>query len=479
MQLDLSEAHRAFLSTDQAGRREMRYALAAMLVSAVFFLATLPFADRQLAQVPAFIPVYVATLVICDLITAALLFGQFSVLRLRALLLLASGYLFTAVSTLAYALIFPGLFMPTSLTGAGPQTSSAMYMFWHSGFPLVVIAYTRFMHSGSSETITGDQVHWRPRHAIVATVVGVLVIVGAFTSFATLGQAYIPVFLEGNHTTPLGHTVLLGIWLMNLLALGLLLRRQQRTVLDVWLLVVMGVWLFDIALSALLNTGRYDLGWYVGRIYGVLGASFLLIVLLIENGRQYAQLLQVSIELSAANKALAHLSRSDGLTGLANRRYFDEYLAEQIALAYRQQRPLALVLCDVDHFKAYNDHYGHQAGDACLKQVAAVLDSCCKRPADLAARYGGEEFVMVLPDTDLAGATRVAEAARHELIRRQIPHAQSRTGSQVTISAGVAVLGLQPSMTSMQVIACADQALYRAKSDGRNRVVSTEGVAAV
>ena len=148
--------------------------------------------------------------------------------------------------------------------------------------------------------------------------------------------------------------------------------------------------------------------------------------------------MRASTELGHANKALAQLSRHDSLTGLANRRFFDEYLADQMALAMRHKRPLALVLCDVDHFKDYNDHYGHQAGDACLSQMTVVHDASCHRPADMSARYGGEEFAMILPDTDLPGAMRVAETARIRIADMQLPHAHSSAAPHISISAGVA-----------------------------------------
>jgi diguanylate cyclase (GGDEF)-like protein len=471
MHINLTNEHWAFLSRQSAGRRETRFALAAVLVSVAIFLVAAPFARTPLTQVPAFIPMYVASLVICDLITAALLFGQFSVLRSWAILVLAGGYLFTASITFAYALIFPGLFSLPGLPVAGAQTSSAMYMFWHSGFPLIVIAYTRFKPDGVEDAVRARRPQQSVRTAITAMIAAVLAIVIAFTLFATWGRDYIPMFLDGNRTTVIGHVALVIVWTLSLAALLTLWRRKPHTVLDVWLLVVMCVWLCDIALAAILNTGRYDLGWYVGRIYGLLAASFLLIVLLLENARQYARLVQMSVELSTANKALAELSRQDGLTGLANRRSFDEYLVEQIALASRQRRELALVLCDVDHFKGYNDLYGHQGGDECLRRVAAALHSCCRRPADLAARYGGEEFAIILPDTDLAGAVQVAEAAKAALANIGIPHANSAAGPLVSISCGVAVL---LSGSAQQLIASADQALYQAKDLGRNRVVGMQ-----
>lgn len=465
----------AFLSTKPAGNREKRYALFAVLASALFFFCAAPYARTPLAQFPAFIPIYVSWLVICDLITAALLFGQFSVLRSGGLLVLAAGYLFTACITAAYAVIFPGLFAPPGLFGAGPQSTSAMYMFWHAGFPLFVMAYTRFQAKSAVPTlpVPSTAVRQRTRTAILSTIGAVIILVAAYFVFATSGQAYIPEFLNGNRTTYLGHVVLLGIWMLSVVALAVLWRHRPHTVLDLWLMVVMSVWLFDIALAALLNTGRYDLGWYVGRIYGLLAASSLLIVLLIEDGKHYARLVQLSAALSAANKQLIHLSRHDGLTELANRRFFDEYLAEQIAVATRYNRSLALVLCDVDQFKAYNDHYGHQAGDTCLQQVATAIQSCCKRPADKAVRYGGEEFAIILPDTELAGAAGIAEAVREAVAHLQIPHDHSSVGAHVSISGGVAVLVSRVGMTAQQLIATADECLYKAKDLGRNRVVFT------
>jgi diguanylate cyclase (GGDEF)-like protein len=175
--------------------------------------------------------------------------------------------------------------------------------------------------------------------------------------------------------------------------------------------------------------------------------------------------------LGAANASLEHLSLHDGLTDLPNRRYFDAYLAGQMAITRRHQRALALVMCDVDAFKAYNDHYGHQAGDKCLKQVAAALRSSCHRPADMTARYGGEEFAVILPDTDLIGAARIAETARDAVAQSRIPHERSPASPFVSVSGGVAVLLPNVDMTALQLTEAADQALYQAKQRGRNRIV--------
>lgn len=182
------------------------------------------------------------------------------------------------------------------------------------------------------------------------------------------------------------------------------------------------------------------------------------------------------LRLKALSDCLQKLSSHDGLTELANRRHFDKYLADQIAITRRHQRTLALVMCDVDLFKAYNDHYGHQAGDECLRQVAVALRSCCRRPADMAARYGGEEFCVILPDTDMAGAARIAEAARDAVAQLRVAHEYSPASAFVSISGGVAVLLGKTDSAAQQLIAAADQALYQAKHLGRNRMVCVQAV---
>ena len=179
-----------------------------------------------------------------------------------------------------------------------------------------------------------------------------------------------------------------------------------------------------------------------------------------------------------ANRSLEKLSHEDGLTSLANRRHFDLYLANQMALARRKRQTLALVMCDVDEFKAYNDHYGHQAGDECLRQVAAALKSCCRRPTDMAARYGGEEFALILPDTALSGAFQIAEQARWAVAQLKIPHEHSAAAGVVTFSGGIAVFMAHFNTTEQQLIEAADDALFQAKRAGRNRIISVRDAAA-
>lgn len=176
-------------------------------------------------------------------------------------------------------------------------------------------------------------------------------------------------------------------------------------------------------------------------------------------------------QLQAANQELNRLARLDGLTQVANRRCFDEYLEREWRRLSREQFPLALILCDIDYFKAYNDTYGHQAGDECLQQVAKAIRRSLKRPADFVARYGGEEFAIVLPNTKAEGALTVAEEIRSSLAELEMDHVKSEVSRYVTLSLGVAVIVPTPNSSPEKLIYTADRGLYEAKYSGRDRAV--------
>lgn len=171
-----------------------------------------------------------------------------------------------------------------------------------------------------------------------------------------------------------------------------------------------------------------------------------------------------------AEEELKRLCYKDGLTGIANRRHFEEVLEREWRRAARNRKPLSLLMCDIDFFKAYNDTYGHQSGDECLKQVAGALNGMVNRPGDLVSRYGGEEFAVILPETDAEGAAFVAETLRAGIEALKIPNINSGLGRYLTVSLGVASLVPSPDSSSDELIAAADHALYQAKVEGRNRV---------
>ncbi|MDD3518377.1 MAG: sensor domain-containing diguanylate cyclase [Chromatiales bacterium] len=170
------------------------------------------------------------------------------------------------------------------------------------------------------------------------------------------------------------------------------------------------------------------------------------------------------------NKQLEALSFHDALTGVANRRMFDRTMEVEWGRAQRNAEPMSVILIDIDHFKQYNDHYGHVAGDECLMTVAQALDAVSLRSTDLFARYGGEEFVLMLPNTDREAALEIAERCRTAVLDVQIPHAVSEVADVVTISAGLSTVVPSVSTHPSSIIEAADKMLYQAKQQGRNRV---------
>ena len=272
----MGDERNIFLSTMPATRRDRMVALAVVGASGLLFVCAVPFAGVPLTPVPAFVASYQSALAINDMITAVLLFSQFAISRSRAMLLLASGYLFTAMAAIVHALTFPGLFAPDGLLGAGSQTTVWLYMIWHGGFPLLVLGYSLLKESGS-------RIRGSTRGAIVMCIVAVAVAIPFFTWLVTAQHDRLPILLSGGHYTPVMLWVVSMVWCLSLAALVALWLHKPHSVLDIWLMVAMCAWMFDIALSAVLNVARFDVGFYLGRIYGLSAASFVLAVLLVDN----------------------------------------------------------------------------------------------------------------------------------------------------------------------------------------------------
>ncbi len=286
---EVTRERRIFLSIAPAEARDRRLAFSVVLVSAALFIAVAPYVRTPLPRAWGFIPIYEAALAINDLITAILLFAQFTMGRSRAVLALASGYLFTAGVVVPHTLTFPGLFSATGLLDAGPQTTAWLYMFWHGAFPVAVIAYAlldeRDRRSTARRVSSGG--------AILFSVAATLGLVCAFTLLATAGQEMLPPVIRDNGYAAQMKYVSAPVWALSLAALFILWRKRARSVLDVWLMVVMCAWLFDVALSCILNAGRFDVGYYVGRIYGLVASTLVLIALLSQTSALYAGLVRL------------------------------------------------------------------------------------------------------------------------------------------------------------------------------------------
>ncbi|NBA94502.1 PleD family two-component system response regulator [Pseudomonas sp. R5(2019)] len=191
---------------------------------------------------------------------------------------------------------------------------------------------------------------------------------------------------------------------------------------------------------------------------------------LLQRDEAYRALRVSQQQLLDTNLVLQRLMNSDGLTGLSNRRHFDEYLELEWRRALREQTQLSLLMIDVDYFKCYNDNFGHLDGDEALRRVAEAIRNTCSRPSDLPARYGGEEFALVLPNTSLGGARLVAEKLRQTVAALKVPHIAPDPGLHLTVSIGVATQTPQPGSHCRQLISAADKGLYLAKHNGRNQV---------
>jgi PAS domain S-box-containing protein len=278
-----------FPSTAHPGQVERLLVLVVLVISATIFIAAVPFARRPLAEIWAFIPIYESALAINDLITAVLLYAQFWILRSRPLLVLACGYLFTAAMVVAHALTFPGLFSATGLLGAGSQSTAWLYMFWHAGFPIVVIAYTFARGDVGRETMPAGVL----LRALLVGILAALAAVVGLTLLATAGEALLPTIMHGNGYTSAMMAVVSTAWGFSFLALLALWTRTEHTMIDAWLMVVMCAWIFDIGLSAVFNAGRFDLGFYAGRLYGLCAATFVLLALLVDASKLYGRLAQL------------------------------------------------------------------------------------------------------------------------------------------------------------------------------------------
>ena len=367
-----------FLSTQPATPRDRAVAFAVLGVSSILFALAVPFAGVPLTPVPAFVASYQSALAINDLITAILLYSQFAILRSRAMLLLASAYLFTAAAAIVHGLTFPGLFAPTGLLGAGSQTTVWLYMIWHAGFPLLSLGYAL-----TKDRDGGPKIGWSTGRAVAASVVAVGAVMTALTWIVTVQHHLLPTLLSGGHYTQTMLIVVSGVWLLSLAALIVLWSRRPHLVIDVWLIVVLFAWLFDIALAAILNVARFDLGFYVGRIYGLCAASFVLGMLLVDNVALQAKMARLVgvLRRQAASERDYHAER------------------ERLFSAVVESSKDAIITQALDGTitawnKAAEDLFGYSAAEAVGQPISIIVppDRRCEVD-DILARVGRGEAI--------------------------------------------------------------------------------------
>lgn len=441
-------------ATARVNARQRTIAQAACGVLGITTLAALPFARVPLGLPPAFIPMFGAAFMVGSLLVAYLLMGQFFASRWTPLAILSGAFLFLGCMVVPGMFAYPAFFSPGGLGTAAIRLTTWCWIFWHAGLALWLSAYAwvevravrRLSHTGA-RIVYG---------VVVAVALGCVTVLG---SIAIRWNADLPpVFENGSYAIGFQSgvfEVLLALAVGSLALVALLTR--AKTIVHLWVLVAMAASCCDVIL--ILNSGaRFSVGWFFARgellaIGALLVTSFL-------------------GHVNAMSADLAALATIDGLTGVGNRRLYDDHLAAAYRNAVRHGEPLGLILLDVDHFKEFNDAYGHIAGDDALRALAAVMKESLGRSIDVVARFGGEEFAVLLPESDVPGVLVVAERIRAGIEALGIAHPSTIGGGRLTVSLGVTALGDDESAIDFAMRA--DAALYRAKALGRNRVVVFE-----
>ena len=286
---------------------------------------------------PAFVAVYNALSTLNDLTTCIILLGQFNILRSRALLMLASGYLFASLMSAVQLLTFPGMFTEAGMLGAGSQTALWLCIFWHGGFPIALVFYTV---SGDA-----DREILISRHIAVATavtaIIGTVFLCWLAATWGAENERVLPSLLDSSGFTSWQRVVNLTNIVLALAAFVLLWRRRRQRLLDLWLRGVMGYWLCDITLSSYFNANRYDLGFYAGRLYGLLAASFVLAVLVLENSRLHHRLAIAARRLKERASSLS-LANETMKAEMTSRKSAEEELRKAQAELARASRMTAM-----------------------------------------------------------------------------------------------------------------------------------------
>ncbi len=461
---DTSPQQEFVSSTDSAvvssGQVWMARAATALLVG-IGAVGTLA-APIQLSDFPGYMGMLTATTFIVYLLVATLLFCKGHIEQRGPPIHLGAAYLFVCLTFITMPAAFPAGWADAQLIG-GTSSSGWIYVLWHLGFGLAII---RFARLAARDPPPPASLPWSIAGVVAAAVACVLI--------ATVGEPFLPklVWHHGqvsSYTSSYEAAEFVAL-VATVAALVALTGLPKRSGARIWVSAAMVANGLDLWLS-MLRAGRFTLVWYLARIGTLLPAVLLLIVLLYE-------IVQLQNQAAAANRVLTPLARTDGLTGLANRRTFDEMLAIEWTRALRTQQTLALLMIDLDHFKAFNDRYGHQRGDACLQLVAAVLQAQTRRPGDLAARYGGEEFALLLPAADPQKAVLIANLVQTSVQALMLRHEGSANGF-VTVSIGAASWVPEAGSDPASLLRCADQRLYQAKAEGRNRAIGEERTATV
>ena len=448
--------------TTQASVGAWMWAGAVAAGLALLGVAVATYGDVPITIMPSFIPTSSVAAIIVDGLVGYLLIVHFFIFRQPAIGLVASAYGLQACSALVWLMSFPGAFTSDALLGFSGQAAMWIAVFTYVGFPALILAAVVAHRVGGKRLIPKEYIPF----AVLVSFCAPFIAVAIANWFAVRHMELLPWLIQNGDyaalaTSPLG-AVLWGINIVALVAVA-----RPGNVFFLWLAV--SVFAEFLGMSLWLSAAaRHTFEWYAGQAAHLVSAMILLAALQWEVHQLYPL-------LARANEALYRASVEDGLTGVYNRRYFNNQLQAELARARRQRLPVSLVMVDIDHFKRLNDSYGHPFGDRCLVKVARRLGEHIHRPGDFMARFGGEEFALVLVGASARGVRDIAELARRKIeILRIMPSTYQGEMVALTVSMGVATLEPDHAMDAAGLLAAADGALYGAKAMGRNRVCVAE-----
>ncbi len=404
-------------------------------------IGSTPYLGSHVASLPGAQGAMIATLICFSAMTSYLLFTQFYANRARPLILLSSAYLFATLMGIPYLFEFAGGVTPGSTQLGNPIATTWLTIFESAGFAILTLTYAIVQASDHEQV--GEKDAWSLIGNALFGVSGIVLLI------------VIPILISRALPLPPLHWI--GPLLISLTAASLIttaIATRGRTVLHLWLLVALVALLLDVTMTTNFQQNG-TLGWYVAMFYRVLTAILLLIPLL--------------SELTAVSARMSTLAGLDGLTGLPNRRALDDRIDAFLGDGRRRNDVLSVLMIDIDHFKKFNDDYGHAAGDEALRAVSKVVNRSLARANDFVGRYGGEEFVVLLPDTDREGALVVAERIRAGVARLPVKFAPNL--QRITVSVGVASMLRAEIGSAGLIMEMADKALYKAKAAGRNIVM--------
>ena len=428
----------------------------ALIATAGFVLLATALSARYGAvaatNIEPFLPIAATMWALAEALTAFLLFARFYSTGRLGFGIIGAAYALCSMLTVPYLIAFPRLFRAQDQPLGDQQISTYLWCAWHILFPLFVAL--GMMMEGRSVYIA------RSRGSLAALMLAGSVALAVLVSgLVYAARSALPPMIDSDRLLPnFTHIGAPALALANVLACIYVWRRVRPvSTLQAGLTVALLASACDAVLNAF-SVSRYSYAWYIGKGESILTASVVLFMLL--------------FELVILYRRLRESAAVDALTGLVNRRTFDEQFAWTLGNTRRRAANIAVLMIDIDHFKELNDRFGHSAGDECLRAIGATLRSSLVRAQDLVARYGGEEFVVVLPDTPLDGVAVVAERIRAGVAALDLIHHGTPLG-KITISVGSA-FSTSSAVEARALFDAADWAMYDAKRRGRNRVVLQE-----